>query len=292
MVGELKTQEESMAAERPRRALVVGGTSGIGRAIANRLAQEKFSITVMGRSRGDDVVRQLTETYPEGAHEFIATDASLLTSVKRSCDEFKAKHDSLDVLVTCQGGAPNLAGRVETTEGLDQKMVLHYFGRVMFWQQLAGLLDKTPTPRVLSVHGQAGEYKQYKDDFELKKNYSASQCNSACGTYNSLALDAFAREHPTAYTIHAFPGIVNTNWGREWSAPLRLTVRFTQMLISVSPETCAEYLCRPLLLSGNKTGFSVVGAKAQEVPKFKVHTDEAREFVWAQTKAVLQARGE
>lgn len=66
-------------ASRPR-CVVVGGTNGIGRATALRLAQAGGSVTVIGRSResGESVVAEMTARHPSGEHAFVQMDASLL----------------------------------------------------------------------------------------------------------------------------------------------------------------------------------------------------------------------
>jgi NADPH:quinone reductase-like Zn-dependent oxidoreductase len=66
-------------ASRPR-CVVVGGTNGIGRGIALRLAQAGGSVTVVGRSKesGESVVAEMRTRHPAGEHAFVQMDASLL----------------------------------------------------------------------------------------------------------------------------------------------------------------------------------------------------------------------
>lgn len=87
-------------ASRPR-CVVVGGTNGIGRAIALRLAQAGGSVTVIGRSResGESVVAEMTARHPSGEHAFVQMDASLL----RNAAEFGktcVRSETLPTLVT------------------------------------------------------------------------------------------------------------------------------------------------------------------------------------------------
>jgi len=84
---------------------------------------------VMGRHEdsAEKVLHRLSKANPECQHRFAMVDASMLRSIREACAKFKESNDKLDILVTSQGGAPNLAGRMETREGLDAKMVTREF---------------------------------------------------------------------------------------------------------------------------------------------------------------------
>ena len=69
-------------------------------------------------------------------------------------------------------------------------------------------------------------------DIQRAKNYSVANVANAAGFYNDLWLDHFASldhdRNNNVNFVHAAPGFVNTNWGTELSAPLRLFVRLLQ----------------------------------------------------------------
>ena len=185
-----------------KRALVVGGTSGIGEGIAIRLAEANFAVTIVGRDekRGAAIVEQLASKSNAGVkHDFMACDASLLGNVVGCAARYSVQHDSLDVLVLTQGIA-TMQGRTPTTEGIDVKMALHYYGRMAFVDALLPLLRNTPTPKVLSVlsAGVHAPYKNWSDDPELKTHYSLKNAADAAGFYNDLALDALSRDSANA----------------------------------------------------------------------------------------------
>jgi len=281
------------------RALVVGGTSGIGQGIALRLAQANFSVTLMGRNieRGNQIVAELA-TKGGKDHDFMTCDASLLANVKTAAAAFAERHPTLDVLVEAQGIA-SMAGRTETSEGIDEKLALHYYSRMAFVQALLPQLRKSTSPRVLSVlsAGVHAPYAHYDTDPELRTHFSLKNAADAAGFYNDLALDSFARQPENANVtfIHAAPGFVNTNWGTELPWILRGVVRIFQPL-ATSPADCAEFMCAPLLAphAGSKrpdeAGVVLLNSSAEPVRKTALH-EKAREAVWQHTRELLAKHG-
>jgi len=271
-------------------AIVVGGTSGIGRGIAMRLAQADVSVIIVGRNEdsGQEAVQEMqTLAKSKDSHfSFVKCDVQELRNVKDFVAKFNEGHSTLDFLVLSQGIA-TIQGRTETKEGLDQKMSLHYYSRMEFISQLLPALEKAESSRVLSVlsGGVHGVYSKYAEDPELRENYSLQNAANAAGFYNDLGLDSFSKEHPKVAFIHSGPGFVNTNWGTELPTLLRGMVRLLQPL-GKSPQDCAEFMCEALFDPELKPGFHLRGSSGQSVNVTKDH-EQARDTVWKHTKDVL-----
>ena len=96
-----------------------------------------------------------------------------MKSIQNSCKIFNSKFNKLNFCIQSQGIA-SVGGRKETNEGIDEKMSLHYYGRICFIQQLERVLQGTATKedvRVLSifsggVHSSFDALNKAKDDFE------------------------------------------------------------------------------------------------------------------------------
>jgi NAD(P)-dependent dehydrogenase (short-subunit alcohol dehydrogenase family) len=275
----------------------VGATSGIGRAIAERLARADFDVTAVGRdaARGAEVVASMSAA-GRGAHTFVALDGSSLGTAYRSAGALARDGAAIDVLVLTQGIATT-QGRTETAEGLDVKLATHYFARAAFVDALLPALRRGPAPRVLSVlsAGVHGVYPHWADDTELRAHYTLKNAADAAGLYTDLAMDALSRDPDNARVtfIHAAPGMVATSWGSEMPWWLRPAVRGLLRALGKPPADCAEFMVAPLLHDtepyGQLSGWRLVGEHAQVVAPTRGHAAAAREHVWGHTRTLLDA---
>jgi len=290
LLSAIRARNASLVLSPAQTAVVVGGTSGIGEAIARRMARAGASVVLVGRNeaKANEIIRGF-EGNPEAKHAFVQCDCLLLESV------YDCVKNRLKALVGTSGihslilsqGITSISGRNETKEGLDQKMALHYFSRVAFIESLIPELEQAEG-RVLSVFsaGVHSAFAGYREDPNLERSFSLKNAADSCGFYNDLALDQLSREHPQLTFIHSAPGFVKTNWGSDLPWVLRGLVR-TMQLFAKSPDDCAEFMCAPLLDPDLKPGFHLFNEHAGPASPTSMHTDEAREFVTKFTREVL-----
>jgi short-subunit dehydrogenase len=84
------------------RALVTGGTSGIGAAIARRLASQGTSLVLVGRNQ-QALNERVAELEPLVRVESIVADLSLSPDLTRVEERVVDTHDPVDLLVNCAG---------------------------------------------------------------------------------------------------------------------------------------------------------------------------------------------
>lgn len=120
-----------------RRALVCGSSQGIGRAVAQELAHNGASVTLIARNP-EMLIEALASlsVHAEQHHHAIAVDmsneAELLTHVKNSVDE----HGAIHILVNNTSGPPSGSLVESTVESLKQAFENH----VLVAHQLTKLL--------------------------------------------------------------------------------------------------------------------------------------------------------
>ena len=165
-------------------------------------------------------------------------------------------------------------------------------------------------PVVLTIlsGGVHSPYSKYKDDPELKKNYSVQNAANIAGYYTDLFFDKLAHQAANSKInfVHGAPGFVASNWGTEMPIWLRTPIRGMQKMLGKSPEKCADYMVRPILgaaSSGDgigldlpaqttgKEGLYIMNEDATSGKLTKGHTDEAMESVWKTTIRVLDNSG-
>ena len=209
-------------------------------------------MVAIGRSasRGSQVVKEL---YSRGGnqHEFIACDAFSLQNVAEAAAAIRASRKVVDVLVLSQGMG-TIQGFTPTVDGNDEKLTLHYWGRMAIISELLPAIRAAPEARVISVlsGGVHSAFAAFATDPELRETYSIKAAADAAGFYNDLGLDALAKQSANANIVfvHAAPGFVKTSWGTEMPWFLRGPIRALQ-LIGKAPDACAEAMCAPVFRS-------------------------------------------
>jgi NAD(P)-dependent dehydrogenase (short-subunit alcohol dehydrogenase family) len=279
-----------MSIQATKRALVVGGTSGIGQGIALALAQRDYQVIVCGRSaeRGTSIVTSLQPPSTPGVeHIFLPIDAFDLSSVKTVAEESIKDGKQVDVLVMTHSMA-TLQGYTPTKDGIDQKMQLHYFSRIYLASLLAPHMPPNSS-QILSVlsAGVHSKYKHADDDFELKKHYSVKNAADAAGYYNDAGFETLSELHPNITFCHAAPGFVNTNWGTEMPWLVRTMLRPVQAAFGKSLEKCGEILTSGLL-DIKSPGYYLMDENGKLLSSDKVkHTRQERDVIWEKTLKLL-----
>lgn len=307
----------------PKRAVVVGATNGIGKAISCRLAADGFSVVAVGRNkegRGEEIQKYLNECSSSAAaksgegtktqHEFRPCDAFSLVQVKECAEGIVRDYGSsgVDALVMTQGMA-TVQGFTPTSEGNDEKITLHFWSRAAFAALLLPALRASSMPGgavVMTVlsGGVHSPYTKYNEDPELRKNYSIKNAADGAGYYTDLFFDKLAKQpsNQGVNFIHSAPGFVASQWGTEMPAYLRAPIRFMQKIGGKSPSKCASFMVQPILQcasgkiglerpSSDCQGLFIMNEDASSGKFTKLHNDEAMDSVWATTDTVLKKAG-
>ncbi len=131
--------------------LVTGATDGIGKAAAMEFARRGAALTLVGRNpaKTRQVLAQLRAASGNPNLDHLLCDLSRLADVRRAADEFKARHDRLDVLVNNAGAT--FRAPVMGPDGIELTFALNHLAYFQLTTALLDLIRKTPGARVVST---------------------------------------------------------------------------------------------------------------------------------------------
>ena len=140
-------------------ALITGGTSGIGRAAANKLAQLVIHVLVVGRSveRGGRTVAEIRAA--EGKADFISSDlrdASSARAVAKKAIELGGGH--IDILINNAGVFPFGPTDKTTEEEFDRVYSLNVKAPYFLVAELAPLMASRGKGAIVNVSTMVADY--------------------------------------------------------------------------------------------------------------------------------------
>jgi len=136
--------------------LVAGASSGIGKAIAEALAQEGYKIYGTSRNPGEDAAAEPQLNAAGGFIKMLKMDVCSEESVNQAVDYIEQKEGRLDILVNCAGFA--LAGAVEDTTDEEALMEFNtnFFGAHRLCRRAAPIMRKQGRGLIINISSLAG----------------------------------------------------------------------------------------------------------------------------------------
>jgi NAD(P)-dependent dehydrogenase (short-subunit alcohol dehydrogenase family) len=140
-------------------ALVTGGTSGIGRAVANKLAQLRTHVVVVGRNpeRGEKTVVEIRKA--GGKADFVASDlrdAASARAVARKAVELG--DGKLDILINNAGIFTFGPTHEVTEEGFDEMYAVNVKAPYFLVAELAPLMAKRGKGAIVNVSTMVADF--------------------------------------------------------------------------------------------------------------------------------------
>lgn len=187
-----------------RRAIVVGGTRGIGRAIVTTLRAAGAHVTVVGRS-----------AVPTAAADAFAADLSTVAGCGQLIDDVAAAGAlPFDYLIFTVGAWPDFS-EPYTTDGVEKVVALDLLARHLVLDGLASRALLTSSARVLNVLASTQHVPLQTEESIKARVISLTPPSTLYALFPvGIAADAWlqdaAARHPSLTLVGMFPGIVPT----------------------------------------------------------------------------------
>jgi len=198
--------------------LITGGTGGIGRATAIRLASMGAQVGVTGRNTGraQRAAAEIASESGNGAVDAFGADMSSQAEVRRLADEVLAAYPRLDVLINNVGGF--WSHRHVTADGLEHTFALNHLAPFLLTSLLLERLLASAPARIVTVSSGAQSMGEIDfDDLMGERKYSGQHAYNQSKLANVMFTYELARRLAgtgvTATALH--PGMTNTAFSAE-----------------------------------------------------------------------------
>src|SRR5688500_10816252 len=198
--------------------LITGGTGGIGRATAVRLASMGARVGITGRDaeRTQRAAAEIASESGNGAVDVFAADMSSQAEVRRLAEEILAAYPRLDVLVNNAGGF--WSHRHVTADGLEHTFALNHLAPFLLTSLLLDRLIASAPARVVTVSSGAQSMGEIDfDDLMGEREYSGQQAYNQSKLANVMFTYELARRLAgTGVTATALlPAMIPTAFSAE-----------------------------------------------------------------------------
>ena len=177
-------------------ALVTGGTKGIGKAIANRLAQAGAKVIVTARNKPEDVELQ---------HHFVAADLSKPGNITKVVAEITELHGHIDILVNNMGAntLPGGGFSTLTDEHWDEALQVNLLAAVRLDRALLPQMLEQKSGVIIHISSTSGLFPIW----EATMAYSAAK--AALNAYSKSLATEVAGQGVRVITVS--PGLNKTD---------------------------------------------------------------------------------
>jgi NAD(P)-dependent dehydrogenase (short-subunit alcohol dehydrogenase family) len=261
---------------------IVGGTNGIGRALALAVLVKGAKVKVVGRTFRDALTP---------GPSFVAVDLSSMAAARRVAQDLSAS--SLDILVFTNGVMAGRQRRV-TSEGIEYDLAVSYLSRYIILREVASTLGVArPTaarkPRVFLMGFPGTDQTGSVDDFNSERSYNLMTAHSNTVVGNeALVLDAAAR-YPEINVYGLNPGLIKSNIRAAILGDRTILQKIMETFIGLTFPSAETYAARiaPLLVADelegqsgamfNSRGEAIEASRAMKDPSFVTRVIDASE---------------
>ena len=214
--------------------LITGATSGLGRLVAEHLAEEDATLLLHGRDpdKGRQTLEDLRQATGNASLHYFNADLASLAEVRQLADEVREGYQQLDILINNAGlgAGPDPAQRETSADGFERRFAVNYLAPFLLTRRLLPLLKRAAgtdsEARIINVASAAQQAIDF-DDVMLERQYDGMRAYAQ----SKLALIMFTLDLAeeledsgvTANALHP-ASLMDTRMVREWFGQPRASV--------------------------------------------------------------------
>ncbi|HEY4409240.1 MAG TPA: SDR family NAD(P)-dependent oxidoreductase [Acidimicrobiia bacterium] len=213
-----------------KKLAVIGGTNGLGRAIAQQALARGAEVTVVGRTFRDHPGRGLT---------FMRADLSSMREAVRVGLELPAEDFDVALFTTGIIAAPK---REETSEHIERDLAISYLSRLAILQGLSPRLgsarvDGAPRPRVFIMGSPGLGALGDPGDLNSEKNYRAMVAHAQTLAGNEMLVLGAEDRFPGPAFFGVGPGAIKTDIRSNYLGAGSVKHKLTEATIGILGRT-------------------------------------------------------
>jgi NAD(P)-dependent dehydrogenase (short-subunit alcohol dehydrogenase family) len=159
-----------------RVALITGSTDGVGRRVAERLADGGATVLIHGRdhARGERLLADIRKA--GGTGDFLPADLASLDAVRGLAEAVRRRYDRLDILINNAGVGVGRtgSGRQISQDGHELRFAVNYLAGFLLTRLLLPLLTGGGPARIVQV-ASVGQQALDFADLMLERGYSGGR---------------------------------------------------------------------------------------------------------------------
>ncbi|MFT3868847.1 MAG: SDR family NAD(P)-dependent oxidoreductase [Nibricoccus sp.] len=204
--------------DRRKTAVITGATSGLGRAVAFRLARNDVRVILLGRRAkiGEKIARKIRRRHGDDSATFIAADLAEPEQVRTAAVAIRTDHSVIDILIN-NAGARN-DQYLSAANGHEQTFACNHLGHFLLTCLLLDRLLAAPEGGVITVssgnHGAVpgyGCWELNRENYDRRLAYARSKMANIV-----FASELARRLSPTKITSNVYePGGVFSSFARN-----------------------------------------------------------------------------
>jgi NAD(P)-dependent dehydrogenase (short-subunit alcohol dehydrogenase family) len=225
-------------------ALITGGTNGIGKETAFRLALEGINVTIVGQTPEKCIlISEQLQTKSGNQVDWIAADLSTMNGIESTARTFQEQHSNLHVLINNAGAFFN--HRIITEDGFEKTFALNYLNYFYLTHLLMNMIQESSPARIVNVSSMAHsgmrsfDFDNLQGDKHYFMGWDAYSRSKLCNLYFTYELSR--KLSSTDITVNALhPGYIATGFASNNGPIFRIITSVGAKLFAMKPESGAK----------------------------------------------------